>query len=72
MEERLLLMPVVGAGAGRVGHFMRELIDSGGAFPLEGGRIMDGNGEWIDERERWECRDSRGSLRSGWVDSSMS
>ena len=34
MEEGLLLMPVVGAG--RVEHFMRDLIDSGGAFPLDG------------------------------------
>ena len=33
MEEGLLLMPV---GAARVEHFMRDLIDSGGAFPLDG------------------------------------
>ena len=36
MEEGLLLMPVVGAGAARVEHSMRELIDIGEAFPLDG------------------------------------
>ena len=40
-------MPV---GVARVEHFMRDLIDSGGALPLDGERIMDGNGEWIGER----------------------
>ena len=64
-REGLLFMPV---GAARVAeHFMRDLIDSGGAFPLDGGRIMDGNGEWIGEgaSEMGVPRQQRIYLRSG-------